>query len=188
MGEAKKEIYWGCHGIRPPRIFAEALAQAAKRGVQVHIITNSKEASKTLMMNGLLGWMYWESSNHFLYLIENGVHIYEWQNPGAFHSKNFVADEMIASIGSYNIARGSAFHHSESNIFVYGGQFPKDVKKQFEIDLKDCKEITFNEAKKVAEQHNPYKRILHERNLMIDRSLLTDAVMQDLDAGRFKRM
>lgn len=188
INEAQTEIYWGCHGIRPPRIFAEALATAAQRGVAVHLITNSKESSKTLMLNGLMGWMYWESSNHFKYLIENGVHIYEWQNPGAFHSKNFVSDEMVASVGSYNIARGSAFHHSESNIFVYGGAFPKVVKKQFEIDLRDCKEITLSEAKTVPERHDPYQRILHERNLLLDRSLLTEAILQDLDAGHYKRM
>lgn len=183
--ESRHEIYWGCHGIRPPRLLAEALAAAALRGVQVHLITNSKEASKTLMMNGLLGWMYQESSSFFRYLIENGVHIYEWQKPGAFHSKNFVADEMIASVGSYNIASGSAFHHTESNIFAYGGDFPLAVKKQFEIDLKDCQEISLDQAK-IVTNNDPYQRILDARNLLIDRSLLTDAVRNDLDAGRYK--
>lgn len=37
---ARHSIRWGCHGVRPPRIFAETLADAVERGVEVHLITN----------------------------------------------------------------------------------------------------------------------------------------------------
>ncbi len=186
--EAKRYIYWGCHGIRPPRILAEALAEAAARGVEIRLITNSKRASKTLMLGGLLGWMYWESSNHFRWLIERGIRVFEWQKPGAFHAKNIVIDGVFASVGSYNIARGSALHHSESNIFVYGGDFPANVRDQFELDLRDCKEVTLETAKKVRKRFDPFRRILHERNLLLKDYLLTPAVRADLHAGKFKTM
>ena len=186
--EARQYIYWGCHGIRPPKIIAEALAEAAQRGVDVRLITNSKLASRTLMLKGLLGWMYWESSNHFRWLINNKMSVYEWQKPGAFHSKNLVIDDVVASVGSYNIARGSTLHHTESNIIVYGGDFPVQVRQQFEIDLQDCKKVNLNESKIVKPTWDPFKRILHERNLLINRELLTESVRKDLDSGKFKRM
>jgi cardiolipin synthase A/B len=184
--QAQRYIYWGCHGIRPPRIIAETLADAVGRGVEVRLITNDRRASRTLMGYGVLGLVYWESSNHFRWLIEHGVRVFEWQKPGAFHSKNLVIDDVAASVGSYNIASGSTFHHTESNVIVYGGDFPRAVRRQFEIDMQDCREVPLASAKTVAPQYDPFRRLLDERNFLIDRSLLTEAVKSDLDAGRYK--
>ena len=50
------------------------------------------------------------------------------QKPGAFHSKNLVIDDVVASIGSYNVANVSTFHHTESSVVVYGGDMPATVK------------------------------------------------------------
>ena len=86
------------------------------------------------------------------------------------------------------MARGSTFHHTESNVIVYGGDFPEKVRKQFEIDLEDCKEVTPDKVKKVNPDFDPFKRPLHERNLLIDRSLLTKGVREDLDGGKYKTM
>lgn len=177
--QARQHIYWGCHGIRPPRIIGEALAEAVRRGVQVHLITNTRTASRTLMLYGLLGWMYWESSNHFRWLIEHGIHVHEWQKPGAFHSKNLLIDDVVAAVGSYNIARGSTFHHTESTIIVYGGEFPLRVRRQFETDLKDCREVTLAQAKIVPPKYDPFLRPIEERNGLITPALLTDAVRRD---------
>ncbi|HEX2092960.1 MAG TPA: phosphatidylserine/phosphatidylglycerophosphate/cardiolipin synthase family protein [Longimicrobiaceae bacterium] len=186
--EARRYIYWGCHGIRPPRILGETLAAAAQRGVEVRLITNSSHASRTLMAYGLLGWMYWESSNHFPWLLRNGVRVFEWQKPGAFHSKNLVIDDVVASVGSYNIARGSAFHHTESNVVVYGGEFPLAVRRQFEVDFADCREVTPDTARPVSARHDPFLRPLSERDLLVRPSLRTEAIQRDLDAGRYKRL
>jgi phosphatidylserine/phosphatidylglycerophosphate/cardiolipin synthase-like enzyme len=181
---AEREIYWGCHGVRPPRVFAEQLAAAAARGVDVHLITNSKTSSRSLMGRGLLGWMYWESSNHFRWLLERGVHVHEWQLPGAFHSKNLVVDETVAAVGSYNLASGSAFHHTESAVFVHGGDFPGQVRAQFDADLADCRPVTLERARRPLRWFDPMRRTLHERNRLVDPSLLPPAVAADLDAGR----
>ncbi|HXQ37411.1 MAG TPA: hypothetical protein VN843_25600, partial [Anaerolineales bacterium] len=58
--------------------------------------------------------------------------------------------------------------------------------QQFEIDFKDCREVQLSETKVPPRKHDPFLRLLNRRNLLIDRSLLTDAVRQDLDAGRYK--
>jgi cardiolipin synthase len=180
---AERSIYWGCHGVRPPRMIAENLAAAVERGVEVHLITNSRRSSRSLMGHGLLGWMHWECSNHFRWLTDHGIHVYEWQRPGAFHSKNLVVDEEIAAVGSYNAANGSTFHHTESAVIVSGGEFPGEVRRQFDVDLAGCEEVRPGTAKRPFFLFDPFRRPLHERNLLIDRSLWPAEVAADIDAG-----
>ena len=181
---AQREIYWGCHGVRPPRIMAEHLAAAAARGVEVHLITNSKKSSRSLMGHGLMGWMYWECSHHFRWLIDRNIRVYTWQRPGAFHSKCMVVDGSIALVGSYNVANGSAFHHTESAVAVYGGSFPGQIRAQFAVDLGDCVEVT--EARRPLPWVDPMRRRLHERNLLIDAAVWPPKVGAALAAGRVK--
>ena len=183
---AERSIWWGCHGVRPPRMIAENLADAAARGVEIHLISNSRKSSRGLMGHGMMGWMYWECSHHFRWLMERGIHIHLWQKQGAFHSKNLLVDDSVAAIGSYNVANGSTYHHTESSVFVYGGDFPDLVRKQFLVDLQDCVELTLAQAKKPPRWADPYRRPLHERNLLVDRSTWPPLVRADLDAGRFR--
>jgi cardiolipin synthase len=183
---ARRSIWWGCHGVRPPRIFAETLADAAARGVEVRLISNSKRSSRGLMGRGLLGWMYWECSNHFRWLIERGIHVHLWERPGPFHSKNFLVDDEVCAVGSYNLANGSTFHHTESAIFAYGGELPGQVRRQFEADFRDCHELALDEARRPWRFADPFRRGLHERNLLVDRSLWPPALAADLDARKFR--
>jgi len=185
---AKKSIYWGCHGIRPPRIIGEYLANAVKRGVEVHLITNSKKSAKSLMAKGLLGWMYMECTKHYTWLLKRGIKIYEWQFEGAFHSKNFLVDDVVSSIGSYNIARGSTYHHSESNIFVYDIPFAKEVKKQFKIDFQNCQEVLLDNIALTLPQEDAFNRPLHERDLMILPELILPEIRQELNKHTYKRI
>ena len=154
--------------------------EAASRGVDVRLITNSKLSSKTLMLRGLLGWMYWESSNHFYRLLDAGVRIFEWQKPGAFHSKNMVMDGYFSSIGSYNIARGSTFHHTESNFFVTGEETAEEMKRQFTTDFTDCIELDAQTVRQPKPQYDPYLRPLHTRNALIPLHLAPDSLIEDL--------
>jgi cardiolipin synthase len=184
---ARHSIYWGCHGVRPPRVMAENLAEAAARGVDVHLITNSKKSSRSLMGHGLMGWMWWECSHYFRWLVQHGIHVHEWQLPGAFHSKNMVVDDTIAAVGSYNAANGSCFHHTESAVIVMGGDFPAAVRRQFEVDLQNTREVTLDHTKKPLVPlgfFDPWRRPLHERNLLIDRSVWPAQVAADIDAGK----
>lgn len=184
--QAQEFIYWGCHGIRPPNVIADALAEAVERGVDVRLYTNSQHASKTLMMHGLFGWMYKESHRHFHGLLTRGVRVFEWQKPGAFHSKNMAVDNVFASVGSYNIARGSVFHHTESTVFVTAGQFPVDVRKQFDIDEQDCREVLIDEVNAPSTSTDPYLRKPNYRYSMINPDLLPEAVKNMLDAIKNK--
>lgn len=185
IANAKETLWWGCHGIRPPRMLAEALIGAAARGVDVRLFTNSKVSARTLMAQGLLGWIYWESSNHYRTLLEGGVRVFEWQKPGAFHSKNLTVDGEISSVGSYNIANGSCFHHTESNVFVRDRAFAQQVAAQFEIDARDCREIPLAEAKTPSAKNDPFQRPLRDRCFIVDPSVWPPSVAADLRAGKY---
>lgn len=188
IASAKKQIFWGCHGIRPPRIFGQYFADAVKRGVEVILITCSKRSARSLMLNGLMGWMYQECTKHYKYLLENGIRIFEWQLKGAFHSKNFLADDKVCSIGSYNIARGSAYHHSESNVLIYDPGFIKQVREQFDLDLQSCKEVLLKDMSGKFPKENAFERLLHERDLMIRKDLIPDNIAAELSKGHYKRI
>jgi len=185
---AEHSIYWGCHGIRPPKIVAQYLAEAVERGVEVNLITNSQYSSQSLMVKGLLGWMYKECTKHYRGLLENGIKIWEWQLEGAFHSKNFLVDDQIVSIGSYNMARGSTYHHSESNIFVYDEKFAIEVKRQFEEDFEHCKPVWLDEVSARLPKEDAYSRPLHERDLMINQDMIPPQIQQELDKGDYIRI
>ena len=183
---AQHSIHWGCHGVRPPRLLAEALGAAAGRGVEVHLLTNSRVSSRSLTGKGLLGAMYWECHNHFRWLLDHGVHVYEWQHPGAFHSKNIVVDGVVAGVGSYNVANGSAFHHSEGAVFVYGGDFPNQVRDLFTVDLESCRELSAADVRPPRPRVDPLRRTLHERYLLVDESVMPAGVAADLAAGNYR--
>ena len=134
-----------------------------------------------------MGWMWWECSHYFRWLVQHGIHVYEWQLPGAFHSKNLVVDDTVAAVGSYNVANGSCFHHTESAVIAMGGDFPAAVRQQFETDLQNTTEVTLDHTKRVLIPlgfFDPWRRPLHERNLLIDRSVWPTRVAADIDAGK----
>lgn len=185
---AEHSIYWGCHGIRPPRIVADYLADAVLRGVEVNLITNSQYSSQSLMVKGLLGWMYKECTKHYRGLLVRGIKVWEWQLEGAFHSKNFLVDDKIASVGSYNIARGSTYHHSESNVFVYDTKFALEVRHQFEKDLEHCKPVWLDNIEEELPREDAYARSLHERDLMIQRDMIPADIQKELDKGDYTRI
>jgi len=88
------------------------------------------------------------------------------------------------SIGSFNFANGSSFHHSESNIIVNDAAFCDKVYQQFLKDLQDCKKIDLHSLK--FPKVNAFDRILHERNKLIREDLKTPTIKNDLTEGHYK--
>lgn len=182
---AQRSIWWGCHSIRPPRIVAETLAEAAARGVDVRLITNSRKASRGLMARGVLGYMYWRSSAHFHWLLDHGIRIFEWPPPSTFHSKNLVVDGAVASVGSYNVAPGSTFHHAEATVIAHGGALPGLVHDQFVRDFASCRQLRVEDVRRPASWKDPFAAKLEARNLLVPPDLRTPAVAFDLATGNY---
>lgn len=109
----------------------DAFLRAAKRGVDVRIIMPGIPDKKMIFR---LSRSYYEE------LIKAGVRIFEY-TPGFVHAKAFIADDVVAGIGSVNLDYRSLFLHFECNAVFYKASIIGDLKKDFENTQDDCKEI-----------------------------------------------
>lgn len=115
-----------------------ALCLAAKRGVDIRIVTPSIPDKKTVFM---LTKTYYEQ------LIDNGIRIYKY-DPGFIHAKCFVADDIVATVGSINLDYRSLYLHFECGIYMYRTKAVMDVKKDALETMAQSTEISKEEAKR----------------------------------------
>ena len=80
-----------------------ALCLAAKRGVDVRIITPGIPDKK---------FIYNITRSFYHGLVKHGVRVYEW-TPGFCHAKMSVADDCMATCGTINLDYRSLYHHFE---------------------------------------------------------------------------
>ncbi len=115
----------------------ESLRNAARRGVDVRIITPSKADKKLIKVM---------TKNSYSYLMEAGVRIYEY-TPGFIHEKTIVSDNLYAIVGTINLDYRSLTHHFENAVWMYKCDTVCEIKKKFletvgisaEVDMKDAR-------------------------------------------------
>ncbi len=116
-----------------------ALCNAAKRGVDVRIITPHIPDKK---------YIFVLTRSNYKVLQEAGVKIYEYEK-GFVHSKQLLCDDNIAIVGTINLDYRSLLHHYECGVLMCGVDCVKDIKKDFEqmfsisINMKDYKQKAF---------------------------------------------
>ena len=152
---AQKQIIWGCHSSRPPEIVLRELRKAARRGVKIYLLGNSKESSKTLPDKGIL--MYRGAFCHYRDLMQDqpNIRIFEYKGSeiirgqefvsGAFHSKLFSVDGIITSIGSYNISKASYQKHTEGTAVILDTEFAKEAEQIYQNDLMFSQEVLLDD-------------------------------------------
>jgi cardiolipin synthase len=119
--------------------FKQLLVQAAKRGVDVRILTVGPETDvKTTRYAG---------RKQYADLLEGGVRIFEFA-PTMMHAKTVVADGMWSSIGSMNFDNRSMVFNNESNLNVLDATTGAKLDSVFLNDLEYSKEITRAEFEK----------------------------------------
>ncbi len=99
--------------------FTNALVLAAKRGVDVCLITPGIPDKKII---------YAITRSYYEPLLAGGVKIYEY-TPGFIHSKVFVADDSVATVGTVNLDYRSLYLHFENGTYLYGSKKIADIKK-----------------------------------------------------------
>ena len=102
--------------------FLQRLCRAAKRGVDVRIITPYIPDKK---VTNIL------TKSNYEMLIEAGVKIYEFE-PGFIHAKNFIVDDLYAVCGTINVDYRSLVHHFECGIWMYKTTAVKTMKEDFD--------------------------------------------------------
>lgn len=136
INQAKKYLYISTPYLILDSELNKAIKLAAKRGVDVRI-TVPKIADKKIV--------YSLSSSYFENLIESGVKIYTY-TPGFIHSKVFVADDNIATVGTFNLDYRSLNLHFECGVYLEDIDEIKTIKKDLEGVIKESHEITKEEA------------------------------------------
>ncbi len=109
-----------------------ALGLAAKRGVDVRIITPGIPDKKTV---------YAVTRSYYSGLARQGVRIFEY-SPGFCHAKQCVSDGKTAVVGTSNLDYRSLYHHFENNVLMYGCEAVSAVAEDFERLFPQCREVT----------------------------------------------
>jgi cardiolipin synthase len=116
----------------PHRKFRAALRAAAKRGVQVEIIT----AGNTDVALARLA-----SRSYYPKLLKAGIRIFEWHER-VLHAKTAVVDGGWSTIGSANLDYFSSFMNLEVNAVLESKRIGEEMEKQFLADRSRSTEIT----------------------------------------------
>ena len=129
---AHKTLYVTNSYFVPGENFLQLLLQAAKRGVDVRVLTvSSKTDVKTTWYAGRT---YYEK------LLLGGVKIYEYQ-PTMMHAKTMVVDGVWSEIGSMNFDNRSLAFNNESLLLVLDKEVGAQMDSIFLDDIKYSEEI-----------------------------------------------
>ncbi|MDQ7822269.1 MAG: phosphatidylserine/phosphatidylglycerophosphate/cardiolipin synthase family protein [Candidatus Eremiobacteraeota bacterium] len=143
LKNAEKTAYITNAYFLPTKEFRKALIEAAKRGVDVRILTNSVDTNDLPILSQGGRKFYRE-------LLEGGVRLYELRkdNGGKFttlHTKASVFDGEVATIGSHNLDPRSFNLNSEDTIEIQDKDFGKGMHEMFRDDLQMSNEITLED-------------------------------------------
>lgn len=119
---AKNEIFISTPYLVPPTRIMNALLDAGKRGVKIHILFPAIPDKTIVFYVGQL---------RFKRLLEAGINIY-WYKPGFNHMKTVLVDDEIAFVGSINFDYRSLVHHFECGMLLYKSPCLKDIREDFE--------------------------------------------------------
>ncbi|MDR1950307.1 MAG: cardiolipin synthase [Spirochaetaceae bacterium] len=136
INNAKRYVYINTPYLVVDDNLLSALTLAAKSGVDVRIITPHRWDKKVVQIT---------SQSYYRQLILAGVKVYEYSN-GFNHSKTFVSDDKVATVGTTNLDFRSLYLHFEVGVCVYNNRAVGAVKEDFlrtipisqEITLVDC--------------------------------------------------
>ncbi|HEX8942299.1 MAG TPA: phospholipase D-like domain-containing protein [Gemmatimonadaceae bacterium] len=139
ISAARKRLYITNSYFVPDDDFRRLLERAAKRGVDVRVLTTS--ANTDVKTTWYAGRYRYEE------LLGRGVRIFEYQ-PTMVHSKTIVVDGLWGSIGSMNFDNRSMAFNDESNLVVLDSAFGAQMDSAFLDDLRYSKEIKLDEFRR----------------------------------------
>lgn len=133
IAAARKTLYITNAYFAPDRHFISLLADAARRGVDVRILTAGPRTDVNIVR--LAGRATYAT------LLGAGVRVYEWQ-PTTLHSKAFVVDGIWSTVGSMNFDNRSLALNDEATLMVLDRTIGEEMNRAFLADLHFAQEIT----------------------------------------------
>lgn len=132
LNNAKEYVYINTPYLIVDDSMVSALCLAAKSGVDVRIVTPHQ-------------WDKWlvhmTTRSYYRDLIKAGVRIYEYSK-GFIHSKTFVSDDNIATVGTINLDFRSLYLHFECGTLLFENTAVMEVKEDFLNTLDICQQVT----------------------------------------------
>ena len=139
IASARKTLYVTNSYFVPDDDFRRLLKDARRRGVDVRILTVSKETDvKTT---------WWAGRSRYEELLSSGIRIYEYQ-PAMMHAKTFVVDGIWGTIGSMNFDNRSLAFNNESNLAFLDSSLGAQMDSIFMDDISRSQEITLADFKR----------------------------------------
>ncbi|MGN1318332.1 MAG: cardiolipin synthase [Lachnospirales bacterium] len=132
VNKAEKRVYIATPYFVPEDSLLEALRTAALSGIDVRVVIPAKPDHP---------FVYYSSINYLGELLEAGVKCYEYTK-GFIHAKIMTMDSIATCVGTANMDIRSFKLNFEVNAVIYDKNITEEFDKQFEIDFKDCREIT----------------------------------------------
>ena len=131
LNEAKDYVYINTPYLIVDDSMVSALCLAAKRGVDVRIVTPHR-------------WDKWlvhmTTRSYYRELIRAGVKVYEYSS-GFIHAKSFVSDDIIGTVGTTNLDFRSLYLHYECGLWLQGGRAVRQLKEDYMNTLQQCRQI-----------------------------------------------
>ena len=109
----------------------KSLEFAAERGIDVRLMLPHIPDKKIVFMI---------ARSYYPELLKAGIKVYEF-TPGFLHSKVFVSDDRIATVGSVNLDFRSLFLHFENGVLMYDKKVAAAAEEDFQETLKKCERI-----------------------------------------------
>ncbi|MBA3645400.1 MAG: hypothetical protein H0W63_04420 [Gemmatimonadaceae bacterium] len=152
IAAARTRLYLSNSYFVPDHSFRNLLCAAAKRGVDVRILTVSKASD--VKSTWYAGRARYEN------LLAAGVRIYEYQ-PVMMHAKTIVVDGLWSSCGSMNADNRSISFNEESNLVVFDAPVAAEMERIFVEDLKYSLEIELATFKTRGFKDRLFERACH---------------------------
>lgn len=121
----------------PDQSLMNALESAALSGVEVNLMMTGRPDKRI---------PFWVAHTYFEDLINAGVNIYLYEE-GFLHAKVLIVDEIISTVGSCNMDTRSFHLDYEVNVFFYDKKTTSDLIAQYNVDVAECRQITFEDIR-----------------------------------------
>jgi cardiolipin synthase len=146
---ARRTLYITNSYFVPDRDFRRLIGDAARRGVDVRVLTTGDETDIRSTLNA--------GRARYHHLFAAGVRIYEYR-PTMMHAKTLVVDGTWVAVGSMNADNRSLSFNEEANLLALDSTLGAELDQMFFEDLKHADEIQPEEFRK-----RPWRRKLVER-------------------------
>ncbi|MBV7275095.1 cardiolipin synthase [Clostridium sp. PL3] len=137
LSQAKRYIYIFTPYLIIDNEMKSALCMAAKRGVDVRIVTPGIPDKKIVFRL---------TRSNYAPLLKAGVRVYEY-TPGFIHAKSYVCDDEVAVVGTINMDYRSLYLNFECGTLMYKTSAIIELKKDSQETILKSREIRLSDCR-----------------------------------------